>query len=91
MSFVSYYIFKLFKQFQYPYEALFRSEQYALVDNACREYLFITEFFIVAGQQAQDLFNIIMGKTMTLMIVSYFKIVFDNLKYLISINNDNFE
>lgn len=55
---------------QYPYEALFRSEQYALVDNACREYLFGTEFFIVRGTQAQDLFNQIMGKTLTLLIVS---------------------
>ncbi|EDW03829.1 vacuolar protein sorting-associated protein 52 homolog [Drosophila grimshawi] len=49
-------------------EALFRSEQYALVDNACREYLFVTEFFMVRSAQAQDLFNQIMGKTLTLMI-----------------------
>lgn len=54
---------------QYSYEALFRSEQYALVDNACREYLFGTEFFMVRGIQAQDLFNQIMGKTLTLLIV----------------------
>jgi vacuolar protein sorting-associated protein 52 len=53
---------------KYPFEALFRSEQYALVDNACREYLFITEFYLVRGNQAQDLFNQIMGKTMTLMV-----------------------
>lgn len=53
---------------RYSFEALFRSEQYALVDNACREYLFVTEFFMVRGTHAQDLFNAIMGKTMTLMI-----------------------
>ncbi|XP_017151673.2 vacuolar protein sorting-associated protein 52 homolog [Drosophila miranda] len=53
---------------RYTVEALFRSEQYALVDNACREYLFVTEFFMVRGSQAQDLFNQIMGKTLTLMI-----------------------
>ncbi|XP_061389003.1 vacuolar protein sorting-associated protein 52 homolog [Musca vetustissima] len=53
---------------RYTFEALFRSEQYALVDNACREYLFVTEFFMVRGAQAQDLFNQIMGKTLTLMI-----------------------
>ncbi|XP_058452516.1 vacuolar protein sorting-associated protein 52 homolog [Malaya genurostris] len=53
---------------RYPYEALFRSEQYALVDNACREYLFVTEFFVVRGHQAQELFNQIMGKTMALLI-----------------------
>lgn len=52
---------------KYPFEALFRSEQYALVDNACREYLFITEFYLVRGNQAQELFNQIMGKTMSLM------------------------
>lgn len=53
---------------KYPYEALFRSEQYALVDNACREYLFITEFFLVRGNQAQELFNQILGRTMSLMV-----------------------
>lgn len=58
------------KVHQYPYEALFRSEQYALVDNACREYLFCTEFFMVRGGQAQDMFNQVMGKTLTLLIVS---------------------
>lgn len=55
---------------QHSYEALFRSEQYALVDNACREYLFGIEFFMVRGSQAQDLFNQVMGKTLTLLIVS---------------------
>uniref|UniRef100_A0A6M2DQG4 Vacuolar protein sorting-associated protein 52 homolog n=1 Tax=Xenopsylla cheopis TaxID=163159 RepID=A0A6M2DQG4_XENCH len=53
---------------RYPYEALFRSLQYALVDNACREYLFLTELFKVRGTQAQDLFNQILGKTLTLLI-----------------------
>lgn len=53
---------------KYPYEALFRSEQYALVDNACREYLFIIEFYLVRGNQSQELFNQIMGKTMSLMV-----------------------
>lgn len=52
---------------RYTFEALFRSEQYALVDNACREYLFIMEFYLVRGNQAQELFNQIMGKTMSLM------------------------
>jgi hypothetical protein len=52
---------------RYTFEALFRSEQYALVDNACREYLFITEFFMVRGAQAQELFNQILGRTMTMM------------------------
>ena len=53
---------------RYHYEALFRSEQYALVDNACREYLFLTEFFKVRGIQAMDIFNQVMGKTLNLMV-----------------------
>ncbi|XP_017467500.1 PREDICTED: vacuolar protein sorting-associated protein 52 homolog isoform X2 [Rhagoletis zephyria] len=40
---------------RYTFEALFRS-------------LFVTEFFMVRSSQAQDLFNQIMGKTLTLMI-----------------------
>ncbi|KAI4465461.1 suppressor of actin mutations 2/vacuolar protein sorting 52 [Holotrichia oblita] len=52
---------------RYYYEALFRSEQYALVDNACREYLFLSEFFMVRGQPALNLFNQIMGKTLQLL------------------------
>lgn len=56
--------------FQYPFEALFRSVQYALVDNACREYLFICEYFMVKNQPALDLFNKIMGKTLNLLQVN---------------------
>ncbi|XP_076353469.1 vacuolar protein sorting 52 isoform X6 [Tachypleus tridentatus] len=51
---------------QYTFECLFRSQQYALVDNACREYLFLTEFFMVSGTGAQDLFHAVIGKTLTM-------------------------
>lgn len=73
---------------KYPFEALFRSEQYALVDNACREYLFITEFYLVRGNQAQDLFNQIMGKTMSLMlknIDTYIQDCFDTIALFLCI------
>ncbi|XP_015510858.2 vacuolar protein sorting-associated protein 52 homolog [Neodiprion lecontei] len=53
---------------RYHYEALFRSEQYALVDNACREYLFLSEFFKVRGTQAMDIFDQVMGKTLHLLL-----------------------
>ncbi|XP_033219438.1 vacuolar protein sorting-associated protein 52 homolog isoform X1 [Belonocnema kinseyi] len=53
---------------RYHYEVLFRSEQYALVDNACREYLFLTEFFKVRCPQAMDVFNQVMGKTLGMML-----------------------
>lgn len=51
---------------KHTFESLFRSQQYALVDNACREYLFISEFFMVSGSSAFDLFNAVMGKTLTM-------------------------
>lgn len=73
---------------KYPFEALFRSEQYALVDNACREYLFITEFYLVRGNQAQDLFNQIIGKTMALMvknIETYVQDCFDTIALFLCI------
>lgn len=56
--------------FQYPFEALFRSLQYALVDNACREYLFVSEYFLVKGQPALDFFYKILEKTLMLLQVS---------------------
>ncbi|CAG4998848.1 unnamed protein product [Parnassius apollo] len=53
---------------KYSYEALFRSLQYALVDNSCREYLFTTEFFHVKAGHAQELFDRILGKTLSLLV-----------------------
>ncbi|KAL1491499.1 hypothetical protein ABEB36_012088 [Hypothenemus hampei] len=52
---------------KYSYEAIFRSIQYALVDNACREYLFVSEYFMVQNQAAMQLFSKIMGKTLALL------------------------
>lgn len=54
---------------QYPYETLFRSQHYALLDNGCREFLFLCDFFMVAGNSALDLFNSIMGKTLGMFLV----------------------
>lgn len=50
------------------FETLFRSVQYALVDNACREYKFDCEFFKVDQPTAQGLFSQIMGKTLGLLV-----------------------
>ncbi|KAA8591241.1 hypothetical protein FQN60_002184, partial [Etheostoma spectabile] len=54
---------------RYPYETLFRSQHYALLDNGCREYLFLSDFFMVTGNSALDLFNSIMGKTLSMFLV----------------------
>ncbi|XP_043383867.1 vacuolar protein sorting-associated protein 52 homolog isoform X1 [Chelonia mydas] len=51
---------------RYPFESLFRSQHYALLDNSCREYLFLCDFFLVTGPSAQELFNAVMGKTLAM-------------------------
>ena len=53
---------------KYPFEMLFRSAQFALVDNGCREFLFLAEFFMLEGQNAQDLFNLVFGKTLQVLV-----------------------
>ncbi|XP_003748088.1 vacuolar protein sorting-associated protein 52 homolog [Galendromus occidentalis] len=50
----------------YPFEQLFRSMQYALCDNAAREYLFISEFFLLTKSGAAEAFDSIMGKSMSM-------------------------
>ncbi|CAG2165869.1 unnamed protein product [Oppiella nova] len=52
---------------KYSMESLFRSHEFALVDNACREYLFISEFFMANRNTAQELFTQVLGKTFALM------------------------
>uniref|UniRef100_H9H7V6 Vacuolar protein sorting-associated protein 52 homolog n=1 Tax=Monodelphis domestica TaxID=13616 RepID=H9H7V6_MONDO len=51
---------------RYPFEALFRSQHYALLDNSCREFLFICDFFAVSGPAAHDLFHAVMGRTLSM-------------------------
>lgn len=51
---------------RYSFETLFRSLHFALMDNCCREYLFICDFFIVSGTGAQSLFDAIFGKTLSM-------------------------
>ncbi|KAK7502660.1 hypothetical protein BaRGS_00006235 [Batillaria attramentaria] len=51
---------------RYSFETLFRSLHFALMDNSCREYLFICDFFIVSGTGAQSLFDAIFGKTLSM-------------------------
>ncbi|XP_071821891.1 vacuolar protein sorting-associated protein 52 homolog [Apostichopus japonicus] len=51
---------------KHTFESLFRSQHYALLDNSCREYLFVCDFFMVSLNNAQDLFNAVLGKTLSL-------------------------
>ncbi|XP_061477503.1 vacuolar protein sorting-associated protein 52 homolog isoform X4 [Rhineura floridana] len=65
LSYFKSYTSRLMKV-QYPFESLFRSQHFALLDNSCREYLFLCDFFLVSGTPALDLFNAVMGKTLTM-------------------------
>lgn len=49
---------------RYPMEALFRSHQWAIVDNGCREYIFCTDYFILKDTAACELFDRILGRTL---------------------------
>uniref|UniRef100_A0A1I8J4F8 Vacuolar protein sorting-associated protein 52 homolog n=1 Tax=Macrostomum lignano TaxID=282301 RepID=A0A1I8J4F8_9PLAT len=51
---------------KFTFESLFRSLHYALLDNSCREYLFLCDFFVLSGNQALNMFNLVMGKTLSL-------------------------
>ena len=56
--------------FQYSFESLFRSMHFALLDNSCREYLFLADFFMAQNNTAKDLFTAVFGKTLSLFLVS---------------------
>lgn len=56
--------------FKFPFESLFRSLNFALMDNSCREFLFLSDFFMVTGNAAVDLFNLVMGKSTQVALVS---------------------
>lgn len=52
---------------KYAPEALFRTVHYAFLDNACREYPFLRDFFMTASDvQTQELFNSVFAKTLAL-------------------------
>jgi len=56
---------------QYTFESLFRSLHFALMDNASREYLFLTDFFMASETTALDLFNVVLGKTLSIYLVRW--------------------
>nr|XP_027194537.1 vacuolar protein sorting-associated protein 52 homolog isoform X2 [Dermatophagoides pteronyssinus] len=52
---------------KFPLENIFREIQYAFLGHACREYLFMNEFFMVNSKTSHDLFYTIFGKTLDLL------------------------
>jgi len=53
---------------KYPIEAIFRSHQYALVEHACREYYFISNFFYNKATAIQDVFTSIFIRVIQLIL-----------------------
>lgn len=47
---------------------------FTLLDNSCREYLFLADFFMVE-KNAKDLFTAVFGKTLSLFLVSLMGVV----------------
>jgi hypothetical protein len=56
---------------QYHFESLFRSVQYALIEHASHEYLFITDFFMHDGAAAANTFNAVMAKSIDVVKVDH--------------------
>ena len=60
---------------KYPFEELFRSQQFALLDNSCREFVFLTQFFLVTEADAGKLFRSVMGSTVQLVQKEVYSVV----------------
>ena len=52
---------------KYSLECIFRGIQFAFLDNACREYLFISEYFMSNTKISQEFFHSIFSKTLDLL------------------------
>ncbi|GAB6031475.1 Vacuolar protein sorting-associated protein 52 [Chamberlinius hualienensis] len=74
---------------KYSFESLFRSQQYSLLDNTCREYMFVTDFFTVRDASVHELFNSIMGKTLSMLLKhmdTYVQDCYDSIALFLSIH-----
>eukprot|EP01147_Barroeca_monosierra_P010205 gene10205-2362_t len=59
---------KEMKDNKFPYEELFRNLLKAIIDTGVREYLFSIEFFLIPEKKRQEIFNIVMGKSLQLVL-----------------------
>ncbi|XP_048244893.1 vacuolar protein sorting-associated protein 52 homolog isoform X2 [Haliotis rufescens] len=74
---------------KYTFECLFRSLHFALMDNCCREFLFVVDFYMATGSVAQNLFDAIMGKTLTMFLKQmedYVNDCYDSIAIFLSIH-----
>ncbi|KAF2355350.1 Vps52 [Trinorchestia longiramus] len=51
---------------KFGFEVLFRSQQFALLDNCCREYTFLSQFFLVTDADALKLFKAVLATAIQL-------------------------
>jgi hypothetical protein len=59
---------------KFPFEAIFRSLNRMIMDNASTEYLFIQDFFHAKSDEQMDVFNTIFGDVIKLAKVMHFSI-----------------
>lgn len=55
-------------EIKHSLEAIFRSIQFTFLENACREYLFISEYFMGNSKISLEYFNSIFAKTLDLLL-----------------------
>ncbi|VDN06583.1 unnamed protein product [Thelazia callipaeda] len=55
---------------RFQFESLFRSVQFAFVDHSSHEFLFVSDFFMITGQTALEVFSEIMMRTITTLLKS---------------------
>ncbi|XP_018022965.1 vacuolar protein sorting-associated protein 52 homolog [Hyalella azteca] len=58
-----------------PFEVLFRSQQYALLDNCCREFAFLSQFFLVTDADALKLFKAVLSNAIQLVQKEVYSVV----------------
>ena len=66
----------------YPFEALFGSIVWALVDNGCLEFFLISDFFLMTGQPGQELVNHILRKTLLVMLKNFEQVVSSSFDFI---------
>ena len=73
----------------FSFESLFRSLHYALLDCACREYLFILDFFLPSEQARFQMFNLVFQnilQTITAHLESYLEECWDSIAIFLCIH-----
>ncbi|CAK9304059.1 unnamed protein product [Gordionus sp. m RMFG-2023] len=74
---------------KYGFEHIFRSINYAVLENGCREAIFLSDFFLVSSKHSLLLFNAIWGKVLNYLLKSldtYTATCYDSIGLLLCIH-----